>query len=254
MHSFSFILFIVLCFCPFLDATTINFEQTGVKVVQKKIVKEAKTYLGSPYVWGDTGSKGFDCSGLVFRVFSDLINTPLPRQVESLKLAGHKITEGLTLADLVFFDTSGGGKATHVGIYIGENKFIHAASAGKKRGVIISSLTENYYKKRYLGARRFITRGFPLIKVDIDDGKYITSAYPEELSPGMPVYISVTSSFKKTTSIEIFGIRNKKEKIYKRMQLSQKSKPTVLWFIPDNEKWSIMIRKNNKEKCALITL
>ncbi|MBN2532797.1 MAG: C40 family peptidase [Spirochaetales bacterium] len=235
-----------------ISATTITFEQTGTGVAQKRIVEEAKSYLGVPYVWGGTTSKGLDCSGLVFRVFSDILNRSLSRNVESLKKEGKKVKGDLLPADLVFFDTSGGGYATHVGIYIGASTFIHAASAGRKTGIIISALTEKYYKERYLGAGRLLDAGFPLVKIDIDNRKTVQSGYPGELSPGIPVYFSVTGSYMSSDFIEFIAYRDKKAVIEKRIRLSEGETPAVLWFIPDKGRWSVMFKSTDNKKIAKI--
>ena len=254
MHRiYSFIIALILL-SNCISATTISFEKTGVKVVHKRIVKEVKTYLGYPYIWGDTGSKGFDCSGLVFRVFSDIVRLVLPREVEALKKEGTMVKEDLVSSDLVFFDTSGKGKATHVGIYIGENKFIHSASAGRKQGVIVSSLTEKYYKIRYLGARRLIKTGFPCVKIEINDKKSVKAIYPGELLPNIPVYLSITNVLHKPVFIEVIAFRDKKPRIVKRMQLPDKGDPTVLSFVPDQGRWSVMVKGKDDKKLALIAL
>jgi hypothetical protein len=235
-----------------VSATNISYEHTGVGDVQKRIIVEAKSYLGVPYVWGGTTSKGFDCSGLVFRVFSDVVDRPLPREVESLRKEGEKVTGDLAPADLVFFDTSGRGKATHVGIYIGDNTFIHAASAGRRKGIIISALSENYYKKRYLGARRLLETGFPMVKIIINDRKVVQSGYPGELLPGIPVYFSVTGTSGESGFIEITAYRNKKAVIERRVRLTDGGEPSVLWFIPDKGEWSVIVKNTEDKKIAHI--
>jgi hypothetical protein len=235
-------------------ATTIRFERTGNGIVQKKIVEEAKTYLGVPYVWGGTTSKGLDCSGLVFRVFSNVMNRKLSRNVESLRKEGKDAKGDLLPADLVFFDTSGNCSATHVGIYIGEDTFIHAASAGRKRGVIISTLTEAYYKKRYLGARRLLEPDVLLVKIKIDNRKTIQYGYPGKLCPGIPVYFSVTGTYKSSGFIDFIAYRGKKVIIEKRIRLLNKGDPAVVWFIPDKGKWSVTLKSTDNKRIARILL
>jgi peptidoglycan endopeptidase LytE len=113
------------------------------------IVRIAYQYLGRPYQWSGVGNYGFDCSGLVARVFG-AFGRLVPHTSFGQYQAGRLIPRGkLTPGDLVFFHTYGAG-ASHVGIYIGEDRFIHASS----RGVIISSIEEPYFRARYLGARR----------------------------------------------------------------------------------------------------
>lgn len=111
----------------------------------------ASKYIGTPYVYGGTTTRGFDCSGYTQRVFSDL-GIKLNRTSSSQYSQGTAVTS-LVPGDLVFFNTSGRG-ISHVGIYIGNNQFIHSSTS---KGVIISGLSENYWSKRYVGAKRVAT-------------------------------------------------------------------------------------------------
>ena len=133
------------------------FAKEGIRKVQgKEIVSRAAKYKGVPYVFGGTTPKGFDCSGYVQHVFKDCKAT-LPRLADEQALQGIFVTQKqLRPGDLVFFTTYAPG-ASHVGIYAGDGKFWSASSS---RGVILSSLKEDYWKKRYFGARRvLITNG-----------------------------------------------------------------------------------------------
>jgi cell wall-associated NlpC family hydrolase len=116
----------------------------------------AKQKLGNRYVWGATGPNTFDCSGFtMFTCKQEGIN--IPRTSIEQSKAGVAIPKyALKPGDLVFFDTSKTkrGYVNHVGIYIGDNKFIHASSAKKK--VTITSLEAPFYKSRYSGARRYL--------------------------------------------------------------------------------------------------
>jgi hypothetical protein len=245
--------FLLVFFMSGISATTISLEQTGTGVVQKQIITEAKSYLGAPYRWGGTTAKGFDCSGLVFRVFSDILNRALPREVESLRKEGQRIEGNLLPADLVFFDTSGHGKATHVGIYIGNSRFIHAASAGRKQGIITSALSETYYKKRYLGARRLIETGFPMVKISFDNMKTpVQSGYQDILYPGIPLYFSLSGTSTATGFIEVTAYKNRKAVMEKRIRLAADGDPAVLWFIPDQGEWSVVVRNTDNKKIAQI--
>ena len=121
----------------------------------KKLIEIAKKKLGRRYVWGATGQKNtFDCSGLTTYVCKKN-GIKIPRRaIEQSKYGKYVKRSDLKPGDLIFFDTSKRhkGYVNHVGIYIGNNKFIHASSAKKK--VIITSLRKNFYSKRYKGARR----------------------------------------------------------------------------------------------------
>ncbi len=120
-----------------------------------KMIKLAKNKLGRRYVWGAVGQKNtFDCSGLTSYVCKKN-GIKIPRRaIEQSKYGKYVSRSNLKPGDLIFFDTSKRhkGYVNHVGIYIGNNKFIHASSAKKK--VIITSLNKNFYSKRYKGARR----------------------------------------------------------------------------------------------------
>lgn len=120
-----------------------------------KMIKLAKNKLGRRYVWGAVGQKNtFDCSGLTTYVCKKN-GIKIPRRaIEQSKYGKYVSRKNLKPGDLIFFDTSKRrkGYVNHVGIYIGNNKFIHASSAKKK--VIITSLSKPFYSKRYKGARR----------------------------------------------------------------------------------------------------
>ncbi|WP_309499755.1 LysM peptidoglycan-binding domain-containing protein [Sulfurovum sp.] len=120
-----------------------------------RITSLAKKKLGNKYVWGATGGRNtFDCSGLTTYVYKQN-GIKLPRRAIAQSKTGKRVKrENLQKGDLVFFDTSKSrkGYVNHVGIYIGDNKFIHASSAKKK--VIVTSLNAPFYSKRFTGARR----------------------------------------------------------------------------------------------------
>lgn len=129
------------------------FHKEGIQKLQgKEVVNRAAKYQGVPYVFGGTTPKGFDCSGYVQYVFKDCKAT-LPRLADEQALLGVFVTQRqLRPGDLVFFTTYLPG-ASHVGIYAGSGKFWSASSS---RGVILSSLQDDYWKQRYYGARRVL--------------------------------------------------------------------------------------------------
>lgn len=116
---------------------------------EESLVEFAEKFKGVPYQWGGNTPRGFDCSGFVTYVFKEF-GVDLPRSSADQFYQGEKVTD-LIQGDLVFFTTYKKGPS-HAGIYIGDNKFIHASD----NGVEISSLNESYYKARYLGAKRYI--------------------------------------------------------------------------------------------------
>lgn len=124
----------------------------------KNLLKDAESYLGTPYKFGGNTSSGFDCSGFTVKVFQEN-NFNLPRRSSDQADSGKSIDiKTVKPGDLLFFATSGGSRVSHVGIVHtiendGEIKFIHASTS---KGVIISSLNEKYWNKAYLHAQRVL--------------------------------------------------------------------------------------------------
>ncbi|WP_040683250.1 C40 family peptidase [Thermosinus carboxydivorans] len=118
------------------------------------VVSIAKTMLGQPVVWGGASpGQGFDCSGLVQYVFRQA-GISLPRTADRQFLVGQPVAKSaLEPGDLVFFTTYEPG-ASHVGIYIGADKFVHTSWS---QGVVaIGDMKDDYFVKRYYGAKRVI--------------------------------------------------------------------------------------------------
>lgn len=121
---------------------------------KQKLLADAKYFKGGRYVWGGTTPDGFDCSGYVQYLYKKN-NVSLPRTAWAQSQKGEVVAiEDLEKGDLLFFltDKKRGIPVTHVGIYLGNGKFIHAAS--KKKGIIISPLTHGSYAKTFVSARR----------------------------------------------------------------------------------------------------
>ena len=121
----------------------------------RELTLQAMGFLGIRYRYGGaTPESGFDCSGLVGYVFSQVAGLALPRKAGEIGRVGEKIArDDLQPGDLVFFDTLR-RPFSHVGIYLGEHRFIHAPGRGGE--VEISDLTSRYWQKRYNGARRLV--------------------------------------------------------------------------------------------------
>lgn len=115
--------------------------------------------LGKPYQWGGTSPKtGFDCSGLVWYAYKDLVKFKIPRtanEMYHLRDAASVKREQLEKGDLVFFRINGRGAADHVGVYLGNGKFIQSPRTGKD--IQVSALSEDYWEQHYVGARRVMT-------------------------------------------------------------------------------------------------
>ena len=117
------------------------------------VLSKAETMIGVPYLWGgNTPEEGLDCSGFVRYVYQKAAGIMLPRLSAQISRSGSAIAQrDLHPGDLVFFNTPR-GRATHVGIYIGEQQFIHAPKTGAF--IRIESMRSTYWSSRYYGARR----------------------------------------------------------------------------------------------------
>jgi cell wall-associated NlpC family hydrolase len=122
-----------------------------------QLVALAKTYLGVRYKYGGASPSGFDCSGFTYYIYKTSAGVTLPRTATGQYSGYTKVSKAnLQVGDLVFFSRSSGGSTIgHVGIYIGDGKFIHSSSPSSG-GVIISALSEAYYSARYYGAVRVL--------------------------------------------------------------------------------------------------
>ncbi len=110
-------------------------------------------YLGKPYRGRSIFVQGVDCSLFAREVFKQFDDIELPRTVREQYKMGREIPYGhLAFGDLVFFKTER-NKVSHVGVYVGDDRFIHASSSG---GVIISGMSEKFWAQRYAGARRIL--------------------------------------------------------------------------------------------------
>lgn len=154
---------------------TIIDEKTDEKI---NLVNNANKYVGTPYLWGGTTTKGFDCSGFVQRVYKDT-GYAIPRSSKEMSIFGVLTTRpDLKVGDLLFFDTTDSipytintkdtslqyghdveagvkkNRVSHVGIYIGNDEMIHSGDSGVK----VVNLNSSYYKNRFLFARRVFSQ------------------------------------------------------------------------------------------------
>ena len=144
------------------DSAPIAIEDTTAAAPSegriKGMLKRALALLGTPYRWGGTSPEGgFDCSGLVGYVFRNSLGIELPRISRDMANVGEAIHErsALVEGDLVFFSRRG-ARVDHVGIYIGDGKFVHAPRTGKD--VEVANLATGYWSKKFLQARRVATQ------------------------------------------------------------------------------------------------
>jgi len=126
----------------------INSNVTGVAAWDDVLVP----WLGTPYLPGGTTKNGADCSGFVSSVYMEKERMYIPRSTtEEYKMGKDVTVDNLIIGDLVFFGE--GKRISHVGIYVGKGNFIHASSSN---GVMVSPLEDNYWKPKYMGARRYL--------------------------------------------------------------------------------------------------
>jgi hypothetical protein len=130
-------------------------SRNGDVRLREEIIRTAGQYVGVPYRWGGESPRtGFDCSGLTMVVYR-LNGLDLPRSSRQQWKVGRPIDRSrLQKGDLVFFATRGGNRVSHVGIYTGENKFLHAPRRGSR--IKTSSLSSKYFRTRYVGARSYL--------------------------------------------------------------------------------------------------
>ena len=134
----------------------IEYDSENISEDRKKVINTARRYIGTPYVWGGENPSGFDCSGFTQYVYNESLGFNIPR----VSYEQYNTSSGLRVdrrslepGDLIFFITRG-SRVSHVGIYIGDNKFIHAPSTGNL--VRTERLNSYYYSSRFVGGKKFI--------------------------------------------------------------------------------------------------
>ena len=145
------------------EFVTLNYGPKPVSnsnnALAQQIIDYGKQFLGTPYKWaGNDLTKGVDCSGFVYNVYKHF-GVSLNRSSASMINDGYAVAKSeLQTGDIILFDTTGtnDGGISHVGIYMGDGKFIHSSSSTKTWGVVISSLSEEYYIRTYVTARRVL--------------------------------------------------------------------------------------------------
>lgn len=134
------------------EESTIVYATQPLSDIEHLLRTEADRWLGTPYRFGGVSRKGIDCSGLVMQMYKKLFNIRLPRSTSRQARVGTIVSRGQWQpGDLVFFRPP--KRARHVGIYLGGGEFVHTSSS---RGVMISHMDENYWRKAYWQARRLL--------------------------------------------------------------------------------------------------
>ncbi|MDE5775922.1 MAG: C40 family peptidase [Treponemataceae bacterium] len=156
----KFLAFLAIPLICIWYCTAQEYSIEQARKIRKNVVACAKQYIGCPYRSGAIGPDAFDCSGLIYTVMREGAKLQMPRSAKAIysKAKTIKLSQAEE-GDLVFFKTTGDGSISHVGIFIGKNQFIHAASSGANTGVIVSSLKERYYANSFAGAGRVLPSG-----------------------------------------------------------------------------------------------
>ncbi|MGN1402095.1 MAG: C40 family peptidase [Bacillus sp. (in: firmicutes)] len=140
----------ILSFVVLFSGLAGSMETQASANHRTKAANTAQKHVGVKYKWGGTTVKGFDCSGLVQYSFRNA-GKSLPRTAALMYTKGSAVSKSkLQKGDLVFFKTNG-SKVSHVGIFVGNNKFVHSSSS---KGVTVTSMNNSYWKTKYVGAKR----------------------------------------------------------------------------------------------------
>jgi cell wall-associated NlpC family hydrolase len=153
MHAINHI-YIAIILLLITGCSTNAYRQQNVSNQDRqKVVDLATDMLGVSYRYGgQSPKKGFDCSGLVYYTHKQA-GIRIPRTTREQFRAVRQISyRSLLAGDLIFFSTNGNGLVSHVGIYVGGGKFIHAPSSGKR--VSVANINDRYWKHHYSGAGR----------------------------------------------------------------------------------------------------
>ncbi len=144
----TLLLFLYSCSSAYRYDRSLNNNKVDVlNIVSRK-------WLDTPYQYGGISRNGIDCSGLAQKIYLEVYHHKLPRTSQEMYKQGTLVRfSWIKPGDLVFFRKNRGSSLDHVGVYLGNQQFIHATN---QRGVIISELNSSYYKSRIVGIRRYL--------------------------------------------------------------------------------------------------
>jgi|GEM_PF-1312858 len=219
---------IIVLFLLFFTIFTGHASESRKEIVSR-LFKSIEKWFGTSYKLGGKSKDGIDCSSFVAQIYKEAFNIDLPRRVSQQKTLGTLVKGTLQPGDIIFFKIN--DSISHVGIYLFNNKFVHAASSGPETGVVKSSLKEKYYKTKFAFAKRFITLpGFNKtnksnIKNNINENNNTNNENKNEILIGKEVYKD-----------KLFNISNKfniKEPIYIQITISNKHDKLFLKIFND---------------------
>jgi len=137
----------------FMTSCGASKKAAAARAIKKsKLEQQYQQYKNTPYKYGGTDKRGFDCSGFIQTVYRDAFKVQLPRTVKEMSKQGKKVSKNaLKIGDLLFFKPS--RKYRHIGIFMGDNIFMHSSSS---KGITKSKLDNPYWKKKYRFSRRIL--------------------------------------------------------------------------------------------------
>jgi murein DD-endopeptidase len=156
LRNYVLLIFILLIGCvPPASRRIDEYDTASYKGERKSIIYLAKKQVGVSYRYGGTNPHGFDCSGLVLYVYGKN-GYKLPHSAREQYLKGEKLSlKSIRAGDLLFFHTSG-RSISHVAIYIGKRRFVHAPGTGKT--VRVDSMNNPYWRKVFVGSVSYLTK------------------------------------------------------------------------------------------------
>lgn len=153
MKSKNYLFILLLFTIVFISCVPTQWKYRNIPLKRKQILATATQYIGTPYLHGGTSPSGFDCSGYVFYVY-EKNGIKIPRSTPQQYIKGQKIPYRMAQpGDLLFFRINM-GEISHVGIFVGNDTFVHAPSSGKH--VRYDSVSNPYWKKRFCGAVTYL--------------------------------------------------------------------------------------------------
>lgn len=201
-YAVLLILFFLLA-CLKLCASSKKMSPEEAKEARTKVVEEAKTYVGAPYVHGAAGPSSFDCSGFTYYVYRTILKIQLPRTASAVYDYCDPIKDNeMEPGDLVFFKTTSSKKISHVGIYLGNGNFISAISDGNNTGVQIRTLLKGYWADTYTCAARVIPSGLIISDEPEDKDREVEPREAEKTKGKSYTVTPVPQNGNKTRTVE----------------------------------------------------